>query len=135
MALQRPLEAEAEVEDVDRGVDGLPPERAWKSTCLEHAPSHPDHSLVLPLNDAILLWRIRCRELAHNSKLGTILHEFRRREFSHAIGTQREEFPSTLSLSYCLDPLDGSRGSIFGVEQRYPYVLITCYINIIKHDF
>ena len=110
------------VEDVDCRVGGLPPERAWKSTCFEHAPSHPDDGLVLPLSDAILLWRVRCRELANNSKFRAVCREFRRSELSPAIGTQSEKFLSAPTLGCYLDSLDGSRGSVFGVEQCYPHV-------------
>ena len=110
------------VEDVDSRVGGLPPERAWKSTCFEHAPSHPDDGLVSPLSDAILLWRVRCRELANNPKFRAIFREFRRSELSPAIGTQGETFLPTPTLGCYLDSLDGSRGSVFGVEQCYPHV-------------
>ena len=110
------------VEDVDRGVDGLPQECSWEITRLEHAPGHPDHRLVPPFDDAILLRCIRCRKLAPNSEFDAIRLEFHRSELSPAIGTQSEEFSSALVLSCCLDSLDGSRSSIFGVEQCYPHV-------------
>ena len=110
------------IEDVDRRVDGLPPERTMEFTCLEHAPGHPDHCLVPPLDDAILLLHIWCHELAPNSELGAVHREFSRPELSPTIGTQGEEFPSTLALSCCLDPFDGSWSSVLGGEQRHPHV-------------
>ena len=70
------------VEDVDRGVDSLTPKRVGESTRLEHAPGHPNHCLVLSLDDAILLWRVWRRELVPNSKLGAVRREFCRRELS-----------------------------------------------------
>ena len=109
------------IEDVDRGVDGLPPELAGKSTRLDHAPGHPDHCQVLPLDDAILLWRVWHRELVRKSELDAVRCEFCRHELSSAIGTQGEELPSALALSCRLDPLDGSRSGVLGVKQRHPH--------------
>ena len=59
-----------------------------------------------------------------NSELDVVLREFCGREFSPVIGMQGEELPSAVALSCRLDPLDGGRSSILGVEQRHPHELV-----------
>jgi hypothetical protein len=90
------------IQDVDNCVDGLPLEHAREILCLEHRLGHGHDSLISSLDDAVLLWRVRRRQLVANTELGAILGEPRRREFSPAIGTQGEKLVATLAFRDCL---------------------------------
>lgn len=65
------------VEDVDRRRDGFSLKSSWHPFCLQQTSCHPNHSLVAPLDDVVLLRRVWCREETLDSTVCTVLPKLR----------------------------------------------------------
>jgi hypothetical protein len=74
------------------------PEAPWNAHGLEHAPCHPQHSLVPPLHHPVLLRRVRRGQVVLNSLAGAVLHERLRRELAAAVSAQRPQLVPDLHL-------------------------------------
>jgi hypothetical protein len=61
------------VQCVNHRCHSLSPELARELLGLEHVARSADDSLVLPLDDAILLWRVWSHQLPLNTKLGEVV--------------------------------------------------------------
>jgi hypothetical protein len=74
------------VENVDSCHHRLSPEDSRHSPLLEEGPSHPHNCLVTPLDDAVLLWVVRCGVVVLNTLIRAVRREFSRREFTTIVG-------------------------------------------------
>jgi hypothetical protein len=72
------------------------------------------------LDDAVLLWVVRCRALTMQA-LSTIVHEFYRGELASTVSAKCLQLEARLALCPCLDVLDGSRCTILGRNHGYSH--------------
>jgi hypothetical protein len=107
------------VEDVDGRHHHLSPEDSWHSPLLEEGPSHPHNRLVAPLDDAVLLWVVRCGVVALNT---LIRAEFCRREFATVVGAQHTQLAAALRLCSGLRTPDGVRSLSLAAKDHNPHV-------------
>ena len=64
------------------------PQALGQTRQVQHSPSSAVECPVGPLYNAILLWRVRDRELVHNATLTQRVDKVRRQELPTSIGTK-----------------------------------------------
>ena len=112
---------EGAVEDENGHEYGLPPIRDRPLLCLEHAACHPEHRLVPPLDDAILLRRVRGCEVTLHPFLVAVLVERGRRDLAAMVRARHAQLVAALDLCCRLLLDDGSLHLILGGEEQHPH--------------
>jgi len=102
------------VQQINRRRHYLSPEHSRERLGLHHAPGCAHHSLVVALDDTVLLRRVWCRELLANSELGEVVDEVSRGELSSTISAQHEQLLATLAFCRGLNVLDGGGRGVLG---------------------
>ena len=108
------------VQEVDRRRHRLPPEHTRERLGLHHASGRAHHGLVAALDDAVLLRRVRRRELPVNAELGLVVDEVGGGELSATVSAEHQQLLATLAFRHSLDVLDGGGHGVFGWQQGEP---------------
>jgi hypothetical protein len=74
------------------------------------------------LDNAVLLWVVRCHVLTMHALSRTVLRDLRRGELAPTVGVKCFHLEAGLTLRPCLDVLDGSRCMILGRNHGYTHV-------------
>jgi hypothetical protein len=110
------------VEDVNRCHHRLSPEDSRHSPLFEESLSHPHNRLVAPLDDAVLLWAVRCGVVALNALTRAVRRKLSRREFAAVVGAQHAQLAAALRLRSDLHTPDGVRSFSLATKDHHPHV-------------
>jgi hypothetical protein len=78
--------------------------------------------LVVPLDNAVLVWAARRGVVVLNTLICAVQREFNRREFVAIVGAQHAQLATALRLRSGLRALDGIRSLSLAVKDHNPHV-------------
>jgi hypothetical protein len=89
----------------------------------EEGPSHLHNRLVVPLDDAVLLWAVQLGVVALNTLIRALQCEFSCREFAAVAGAQHAQFTAALCIRSGLRAPDGVRSLSLAAKNHNPQVV------------
>ena len=102
------------VQEVHGSVHCLSPELGRQPLCLQQAARGANYRRVSMLDDAVLLWGVRRRQLPVHTVCHAILHELLGYELATAVCPEHQQLAAGLRRYTCLELLDGCRCPILG---------------------